>query len=262
MDVRNRFGWCGAALVAVVLVQAGGAARADDPAWTIPDISRLADDAAGRLIRQGAALIETTPALIGPEIADATKRVSGNSLACTSCHIRNGTMQYSLPLAGASGPVEEAVNQCLVTNLNGRPLPPEAPEMQAITAYIAFLGSAMPPEQANAGRGMRLPLPAGDADRGKRVFESICMVCHSRNGLGKRQGRIGDAKGYVVPPLWGKDSFTDVSPMMKFQRMANFIHDSMPDGVTWAEPMIPAEDAADAAAFVLSAPRPHRAAAP
>jgi len=242
-------------LGALVLALGPGPARADDPAWKIPDLATAGAGPQGDLIRRGAALIEETYAHLGPEIPNEAMRYAGNNLACKNCHLLNGTKKFGLPLAGASGPLPDKVNSCLVANLNGRPLPVDGPEMAAITAYITFLGSAMTPEQIAAGRGQRAEVQAGDPAAGRKLFAELCMICHSRNGLGKRSGQIGDGLGYIVPPLWGKDSFTGTSQFTSFQVLANFIHDNMPDGSTWDSPTLTPEAAANAAAFLLTTPR-------
>ncbi len=235
----------------------GTSALADD-VWTIPDPKKVPDDEMGRLIHRGAYVVEETYEIIGPEVADAAKRYAGNNLACASCHMLNGTVKFGFPLAGVSEPIEDKVNTCLVINMSGRPLPADAPEMTAIVAYVRFLGSQMTPAQAAAGRGVRPLAVAGNAAQGKAVFAEICAVCHSRNGLGKRTGVIGDAHGYRVPPLWGKDSFTGKSPLMRPEVLAGFIHNNMPDGASWDNPVLTPEDSANAAAYILTAPRPQK----
>jgi len=250
----------GLAPVTVVVAMLLGAVTgfAAEAPWPVADIKTAPQDAEGALIRKGAALVEETFKYIGPEVADTAARIAGNNLACTSCHLRNGTGKLALPLAGAVEPLGAKINNCLVTNMNGRPLAADAPELAALVAYIRFLGAKMSPAQAAEGRGLPLPVAAGNPAEGRKVFAEVCMICHSGNGLGKRDGVIGDGRGYIVPPVWGKDSFSSASGLMKLPVLANFVHANMPDGASWDQPVLSPEDAVNAAAFILTAPRPHR----
>ena len=76
---------------------ADGAATPSPPAWTVPDIDKLPDDASGKLVRYGRDLVSKTSSLIGPEVADAEKRFAGNNLDCQSCHISAGTQKFRAP---------------------------------------------------------------------------------------------------------------------------------------------------------------------
>ena len=255
MGVRRGLG---PVLAVLGLLQGVVTVAAAEPVWPVADIKTAPQDGAGALIRQGAALVENTFRYIGPEAKDPANRVAGNNLACTNCHLRNGTAKLGLPLAGAAEPLDAKINNCLVTNMNGRPLAADAPELAAIVAYIRFLGSQMSPAQAAEGRGLPLAVAAGIPAEGRKVFAEVCMMCHGGNGLGKRLGPIGDGQGYNVPPVWGRDSFTSASGLMQLPVLANFIHANMPDGATWDQPLLSPEDAINAAAFILTAPRPHR----
>ena len=246
------------AIVALAMLLGATVVFATEAPWPVADINTASQDAEGALIRKGAALVEETFKYIGPELADPAARIAGNNLACTSCHLRNGTGKLALPLAGAAEPLDAKINNCLVTNMNGRPLAADAPEMVALIAYIRFLGAKMNPAQAAEGRGLPLPVSAGNPVEGRKVFAEVCMICHAGNGLGKREGSIGDGRGYIVPPVWGKDSFSSASALMKLPVLANFVHANMPDGATWDQPALSPEDAINAAAFILTAPRPHR----
>ena len=125
--------------------------------WRVPDIAALPDDATGRTIRYGQDLINHTTALIGPDAPTPAQRYSGNGLECTNCHINAGTVRFALPLVGIAGlyPTFSArlnaqqdlagrVNDCMERSMNGRPLPLDSREMQALLAYLKFLGSEQP----------------------------------------------------------------------------------------------------------------------
>ena len=46
--------------------------------------------------------------------------------------------------------------------------------------------------------------------------------------------------------------------MNRLVTIANFVHSNMPNGASWADPLISEADAWDAAAYVVSQPRPHK----
>jgi thiosulfate dehydrogenase len=84
-------------------------ARAAEPAqvnlteWTPPDISSVGDDAFGKMVKYGYALMTDTANQIGPMVADPAKRYSGNNLTCQNCHLKAGAQPYAMPLVGVWG---------------------------------------------------------------------------------------------------------------------------------------------------------------
>jgi len=84
------------------LATGNAAARPPSPPadWTVLNVDTLRDDDWGRTVRYGRDLITKTYALIGPEVADAGHRYSGNNLACESCHLEAGTKKFGLPFQG------------------------------------------------------------------------------------------------------------------------------------------------------------------
>ena len=158
-----------AVAVAVIAVAAPAAVRAQQissPVWTVPEIGALPDDAHGRLVRRGRDLITATYAHIGPEVPDPAKRYAGNNLACSNCHLEAGTKKFGLPIfglfelfpqysarLGAEITIEDRVNSCMTRSMNGRALPLESPEMQALVGYIRFLSSGVPAGKALSGLG-------------------------------------------------------------------------------------------------------------
>lgn len=244
-------------------------------AWSVPDVDALSSDDWGKTVRYGRDLVTETYAHIGPEVADPARRYAGNNLACGSCHLEGGTKQYGLPFqgvyadfpnyrarSGGVGTIEDRINGCMTRSMNGRPLPPDGREMTAIVAYLKFLSTGRPVGEPTPGRGpgrMAELERAADPVRGKAIFKQNCVACHGADGAGQRTGAVGDAGGYAVPPLWGADSFNDGAGMDRLIGAANFIHNNMPNGVTWEEPTLSVEDAWDVAAFVLAQPRPKKA---
>ena len=68
----------------------------------------------------------------------------------------------------------------------------------------------------------------------------------------------GSALGYLMPPLWGPDSFNDGAGMARLITIANFVHFNMPHGTDYLDPRLSVDDAWDVGAFVLSHPRPQK----
>ena len=243
--------------------------------WTVPEIGALPDDANGREVRRGRDLITATYAHIGPEVPDRSKRFAGNNLACSNCHLRAGTVKFAAPLFGLYGEfpaysarlgaeitIEQRLNSCMVRSMNGRALPVDGPEMQAMIAYIEFLSTGVPSGERLPGLGVgKMPelTRAADPVRGKGLFNDICAACHGANGEGIRRSLPTVDLGYLVPPLWGNDSFNDGAGMARLITAANFIHLNMPNGVDYLNPQLKPEDAWDVAAYMISQPRPHKA---
>jgi thiosulfate dehydrogenase len=243
--------------------------------WTVPEIGALPHDANGVAVRDGRDLITATYAHIGPNVPEASDRYAGNNLACTNCHLQTGTKKFGLPLFGIFGDfpqysarsggdisIEDRINSCMTRSMNGRAMPPDAPQMQAIVAYIKFISSGVAPSQRLPGMGTgRMPEldRAADPARGAPLFRDKCAACHGEQGAGERRSLPGTDLGYVFPPLWGPDSFNDGAGMSRIITLANFIHFNMPHGVDYLDVQIGVEDAWDIAAFVLSHSRPHLA---
>jgi thiosulfate dehydrogenase len=244
------------------------------PIWTVPEIGALPDDANGRLVRKGRDLVTATYAYIGPLVADPEKRYAGNSLACSDCHLNAGTKMFGLPIfglfdvyphysarSGAGITIEDRVNQCMTRSMNGRPLSENAPEMTAIVAYLKFLSSGVAPGQTLPGLGSgHMPElgRAADPERGLQIYERGCGNCHGAEGAGFRQLYPAGNPGYLIPPLWGADSFNDGAGMNRLITAANFDHFNMPRGSDYLAPRLSVEEAWDVAAYVISQPRPHK----
>jgi thiosulfate dehydrogenase len=244
--------------------------------WTVPEVSALPHDAHGLQVRDGRDLVKATYAYIGPNVADASKRYAGNNLACANCHLEAGTKKFGLPLfglyndfpqysarSGGEISIEDRINSCMTRSMNGRPLPKDAPEMQAIVAYIKFLSTGVSRDQRLPGLGtghMSELTRAADPVRGEPHYMRNCAACHNANGSGMRGITAGSDLGYVMPPLWGSETFNDGAGMARIITFANFIHFNMPHGADYLDPQIRVENAWDIAAFVLSRPRPHLAA--
>ncbi len=264
------------ALLAAVVTVVGSAVEARAQAasmWTVPEIGALPRDAHGLLVRQGRDLVTATYAYIGPNVPDASKRYAGNNLACANCHLEAGAKKFGLPLFGLYGDfpqysartggeisIEDRVNSCMTRSMNGRALAVDAPEMQAIIAYIKFLSSGVAPGQRVPGMGSgQMPEldRAADPQRGRPVYARICAACHNSDGSGVPYDVAKTDLGYVDPPLWGPNTFNDGAGMARLITLANFIHFNMPHGTDYFDPRLSVEQAWDVAAYVLSQSRPN-----
>ncbi|WP_454619955.1 c-type cytochrome [Bradyrhizobium cenepequi] len=254
---------------------AGHAQKVSPPVWTVPEVGALPNDAHGALVRRGRDLITATYAHIGPEVPDPAKRFAGNNLACSNCHLDAGTKKFGLPIfglvelfpqysarLGAEITIEDRVNSCMSRSMNGRALPLNSPEMQAIVAYISFLSSGVPVGKALSGLGTG-SMPeldrAADPVRGKAIYANACLACHNSDGSGIRRSVPTVDLGYMVPPLWGPDSFNDGAGMARLITAANFVHFNMPHGTDYLNPQLTVEQAWDVAAYMISQPRPKKA---
>lgn len=240
-----------------------------------PNVDSLPDDEYGRLARYGHELTTRTFAHIGPEVKDDRKRFAGNNLACTSCHQENATKPYAIPWVGvtstfpqyrgredALSTVEERVNGCMERSMNGKPLPLDSTEMKAFTTYIHFVSRGIPVGaeiEGSATKAVKLPNRRADVAAGETIFKAQCQVCHGENGEGRRVGTLGDAQGYVFPPLWGKDSFNNGAGMNRIITATRFIRHNMPQGVNHTTAILTDDEAFDVAAYMLSQPRPLKA---
>jgi thiosulfate dehydrogenase len=250
-------------------------ATSDPQIWTVPEIDALPDDDYGRLVRRGRDLVTASYAHIGPEVADPAKRFAGNNLACGNCHLQAGTKKFGIALFGLYGEfpsysirqgdeitLEDRFNSCMTRSMNGRPLPGDSPEMRALLAYVKFLSTGVPPGQVLPGLGVgRMPEldRAADPARGAAAYAQYCAACHAPHGGGIRRSLPDTDLGYVVPPLWGSESFNNGAGMARLITAANFIHFNMPHGADYLNPQLTPEQAWDIAAYVLSQPRPHKA---
>jgi len=271
--------WAAAVVAAVAVAMAAtGAGRAQaisPPVWTVPEVGALPDDDHGRLVRRGRDLITATYAHIGPEVSDSAKRFAGNNLACSNCHLDAGAKKFGLPIfglfelfpqysarLGAEITIEDRVNSCMSRSMNGRALPSESPEMHAMVAYVRFLSSGVPAGKVLPGLGAGT-MPeldrAADPVRGKAIYANACLACHNTDGSGIRRSLPTSDLGYMVPPLWGSDSFNNGAGMARLITAANFVHFNMPHGTDYTNPQLTVEQAWDVAAYMISQPRPTKA---
>ena len=240
--------------------------------WTPPDIKSVGDDAFGKLVKYGYALMTDTPNQIGPQVADPQLRYSGNNLTCQNCHLKAGTQPYAMPLTGVwgqfpqyrgregeVGTLEDRINGCMERSMNGRALPLGSREMKAFLAFTKWASTGIPDGAKLTGAGamnVKEPPRAADLAHGGEVYARVCATCHGQDGQGQR---AENGSGYRFPPLWGPDSYNDGAGMARLLSAAAFIKHNMPFGTTYASPALSDEEAYDVAAFINSTERPQRA---
>jgi thiosulfate dehydrogenase len=237
--------------------------------WKAPDSNAIPHSEAGDLIRYGRELIIHTSWYLGPK--GKVAHIS-NGMNCQNCHLTAGTKPWGnnygavaatypryRDRSGAMESIEKRVNDCLERSLNGKALDSNSHEMRAIVAYMYWLGTNVPKGKAPPGSGIAAPKyldrPA-DSAKGKIVFIEKCQRCHGPNGEGTRDTIMGT--GYLYPPLWGAHSFNVGAGLYRLSRMAGYVKDNMPFGVSHGNAQLTEEQAWDVAAFINSQPRPFK----
>lgn len=237
----------------------------------VPALESLPDDAYGKLVRYGHELATRTYAYIGPEVKNPQMRYAGNNLSCTSCHQADAAKPYAMPWTGAFanhprylgrpgrvGTLEDRVNGCMERSMNGKAIPLDSEEMRAFVTYMHFLSRGIPVGADLIGastKGSKPPNRRADPTAGERVFKTHCVACHGEDGAGKRNGIKGDAQGYLFPPLWGDDSFSNGAGMNRLLVVMRFAKHNMPQGVSHTSTVLTDDEAYDVAAYVVSKPR-------
>ena len=244
--------------------------------WTVPEIGALPNDAASQQVRRGRDLITATYAHVGPEVADPAKRFAGNNLACANCHLEAGTKKFGIPLFGlfwmfpeytARGggeiTLEDRLNACMTRSMNGRPhaerFAGDAGDHRLHQIPLDRRGAGRGAARASASAACRSSTAPPIPRAGKTIYATACLACHNTDGSGIRRSLPTTDLGYMIPPLWGSDSFNDGAGMARLITAANFIHFNMPHGADYLHPQLTVEQAWDVAAYVISQPRPHKA---
>jgi cytochrome c len=195
--------------VAAVLAAVGAGLAAGYVIWGWPtnwyaghDVSTLRPGPEMDLIRYGQQIVGDTARHIGRNATDPAKRYAGNDLACSHCHINSGLKPFGIPLVStfATFPMmvdehvmslAQRINGCMTRSMNGRPLPTDSREMEAIVAYLQFIGRKTPQGVRVAGMGLpplRAPARAPAPVQGEKVYASQCAKCHKDQGQGAPDG--------------------------------------------------------------------------
>lgn len=145
----------------------------------------------------------------------------------------------------------ERIQGCFQFSMNGKPPAADSPEMTALSVYAYWLASKAPIGVETPGRGypeVDKPAQGYDIKRGAQVYQQQCAICHGDSGQGQKV-----AKDYVMPPLWGKDSYNWGAGMHRINTAASFIKHNMPLGKPGT---LTDQQAWDVAAFINAHERP------
>lgn len=234
--------------------------------WEAPDPYLLETDENAAEIAYGRDLIVHTQDYFGPD--GLVKPNSINAMNCQNCHLEAGTKPFgnnyfavysTYPqMRARSGSLEtiaKRVNDCFERSLNGQALDTTSREMQAIKAYMQWLGTGVPSGEKPKGVGlMEVPMldRAASPAAGQKIYIEKCASCHGSdgNGLPMPDG----ARNY--PPLWGPNSFNEAAGLFRLSRFAGYVKANMPFGASYQNPQLTDQEAWDVAAFVNTQPRP------
>lgn len=237
-------------------------------AWKAPEEITIPADEYGNMIRYGQELIKNTAKYLGPN--GSVARIS-NGMNCQNCHLEAGTKTFgnnfsvfyaSYPKKSArSGKMAQAterISDCFERSLNGKVPDLSGKEVQAMLAYMKWVGSTQEKGKAAFGSGvekLKYMDRAADPQKGRLVYQNKCQSCHGPQGEGIK---TEDQLAYVYPPLWGLHSYNDGAGMYRLSNFAGFVKDNMPFGIRYPDAQLTDEESWDVAAFVNSQPRTHK----
>lgn len=240
--------------------------------WQLDARARAAAATAMATEDYGRRLLAETTWLMGPDQPDPAKRYTGSRLQCASCHLKTGFEPGQLSLLesdpkyprpsgrdGVVGDMKLRIQGCMTRSMNGRPLPNDSPEMNAMVAYIKAANARFKVMHASRKavvepKAFATPDRAANPAAGKAVFDARCARCHGVDGQGL-PAENDPRRGYVYPPLWGDDSYNDGAGMNRVLTAARFIKAKMPLG----QATLTDDEAFDVSAFINAQPRPHMA---
>lgn len=249
--------------------------------WKSPDpVNSIKNHKDAELIQYGIQIIDKTADTIGPKVKDKSKRYSGNSLNCSSCHLKGesqlpGTKHDAIPLTNVSNDYPQfrgrgmsivtaaaRTNGCMTRSMGGgKELPLDSEEMKGILAYYDWLAEGTKKNQAMEGTGVpaiNFPERKANAATGKTIYQQSCIACHGNDALGTKAPDYNKTGNYTFPPLAGKDSFNNGAGMSRLKKASQFIHANMPLGASSKTPVLTVDQSYDVAAYVLSLPRSER----
>ena len=235
--------------------------------WAEPDINTISDAKQKEQVAYGKELIAHTSKYLGPN--GSVIKIS-NGMNCQNCHLQAGTAVFGNNYGSVaslypkfrarSGSIENVykrVNDCIERSLNGKAIDTLGKEMQAIVAYINFIGSNVQKGKKAAGSGFKELAwldRAANPEMGQIVYTAKCQSCHQANGEGVF---TTDKTEYTYPVLWGKNSFNDGAGLYRISNFAKYVKYNMPQGVTHLSTQLADEEAWDVSAYIISQTRPH-----
>ncbi|MEX1188967.1 MAG: c-type cytochrome [Bacteroidia bacterium] len=236
--------------------------------WYPPRLTKLDSSELSKQIYYGLELIQHTSRYFGPR---GTISATSNGMNCQSCHLDGGTKIWGnnygdvfskfpkyRDRSGQKESISSRVNDCFERSLNGDAIDTTGKEMNAIVAYISWLGANVSKEHKAKGSGItKLEFldRAADPIKGKTIYLEKCKSCHAANGEGLMNA---DQTEYTYPPLWGENSYNTKAGLYRLSRLAGYVKSNMPNGSSFAFPLISDEDAWDVAAYINTQPRPSK----
>lgn len=236
--------------------------------WKPPADSRIPAGTLGKQIRYGRDLVAHTAKYLGPN--GSVKHLS-NGMNCQNCHLEAGTKvlgnNYSAVFStyprfrersGATETVIKRISDCFERSLGGKAPDSASREMQAMVAYMQWLGTDVAKGQRPDGVGLAKVAyldRAADSTKGHQIYVAKCQVCHGAKGEGMK---VAGASEYVYPPMWGPHSYNDGAGLYRLSGFAGYVKNNMPFGATYENPQLTDEESWDVAAFINSMPRPHK----
>jgi thiosulfate dehydrogenase len=232
----------------------------------VPDAYLLATDSKAELIAYGRNLIANTQDYFGKN--GLVKANAINGMNCQNCHLTAGSVPFGnnyfavastypqmRARSGALETIPKRINDCFQRSLNGQALDTTSHEMQAMIAYMQWLGTGVPKGEKPKGAGL-VEVPfldrASDPILGQKIYVEKCVSCHGANG----QGLPMPESPRFYPPLWGENSYNEGAGLFRLSRLAGYVKANMPFGATYQNPQLSDAEAWDVAAFVNTQPRP------
>jgi thiosulfate dehydrogenase len=133
--------------------------------WAAPDVSSIPDAKQKEQVEYGKELIAHTAKYLGPN--GSVSKIS-NGLNCQNCHLQAGTAVFAnnygsvaslypkfRARSGSTENIYKRVNDCFERSLNGKAIDTNGKEMQAIVAYINFLGTNVEKGKKAEGSGFK-----------------------------------------------------------------------------------------------------------
>jgi SoxA/TsdA, cytochrome c domain len=168
------------------------------PNWYAVDVTRLGQGPEAELIRYGRDLVINTPQHIGKSATDPAMRYAGNDLACQNCHLNAGLQPFAAPFVSTFTTfpmlvddqvltLTDRINGCMRRSMNGKDLPPDSPEMEALIAYIKFVGKGTP-EGTRCRRGPEIDQAAGTTPGLAARAGGLCQALRQLSQGGRAGG--------------------------------------------------------------------------
>ena len=204
-----------AAVIVVIGPAWAGGSGAPSPSKRLSPPSAYPSGKLGEIVKLGKELMDNT------NTHPLTKAYVGNSLTCSSCHLKAGTdpragtfvavannyPAYS-PREKTVVTLQDRILNCFMRSMNGIRPPVGGEAAVAMTAYITWLSEGytvkMNPVKPVAYPNLPFPDPElkpfiqkADQNRGRQTYNNRCAGCHGADGQGVA----------TFPPVWGDRSY-------------------------------------------------------